>query len=66
MPRTVFTYEIKTKGEAYNIGSTKYYSIKEIFDIIKKITGSSVKLEIDKRFRPDNLRLKFYLVIITN
>ena len=45
----------RTKGEVFNIGSTKYYSIKQIFDTLKSITGSNVKLEIDKkRFRPDN------------
>ncbi len=45
----------RTKGEVFNIGSTKYYSIKQIFDTLKSVTGSNVKLEIDKkRFRPDN------------
>ena len=39
----------RTKGEVFNIGSTKYYSIKQIFDTLKSVTGSNVKLEIDKK-----------------
>ena len=32
----------RTKGEVFNIGSTKYFSIKQIFDRSKSVTGSNV------------------------
>lgn len=47
-------FDKKTKGEIFNLGNPNEFKIKELADIIIKLTNSKSKIILSKSFRPDD------------
>lgn len=47
-------FDKKTKGEIFNLGNPNEFKIKELAEIIIKLTNSKSKIILSKSFRPDD------------
>ena len=56
--KKAYNYLLKNnKSDVFNIGTSDGYSVKEVFETAKKVTGQKIKYEISKRRKGDCAKL---------